>query len=311
MTRAPSSFTLERLLSVFRLGQCRARRRASPSGPPLQHGQETILLYTLAFVAFAVLVYIQFRTWRNFDWAHLWRESRKLGSPPHIYHLFHAVALIYLAYAMRAIRWKIFLRPVRPQAPVEAGRTHTGWFHRPGPAGTPRRTDPPVSDCAPGGFDVFFPAGGLGGGAHLRHRSFHHLLVLAAFFATAPKRLAYHRSFQKAGLIFLALSVGLAIGAIAVSRSGEALANWVERRFAHLASNLGHRVAMRIREFRGGLDTIHDAWSFVMLAVVSMAHVGDDRGRLQGSDPRLSLPRPWKYPRARSSCSWDPAWWAR
>ena len=31
------------------------------------------------------------------------------------------------------------------------------------------------------------------------------LLVLAAFFATAPKRLAYHRSFQEAGLIFLAL----------------------------------------------------------------------------------------------------------
>jgi hypothetical protein len=72
------------------------------------------------------------------------------------------------------------------------------------------------------------------------------------------------------GLSFLALSIGLTITAIVVSRSGEALADWVERRFAHVASNLGHRVALRIREFRGGLHTIHDAWSFVMLAVVSI-----------------------------------------
>ena len=78
--------------------------------------KKRILLYTLAFAAFAVLVYMQFRTWRNFDWATFWRESGNLGRPPHIFHLFHAVALIYVAYFMRALRWKIFLRPVRPQA---------------------------------------------------------------------------------------------------------------------------------------------------------------------------------------------------
>jgi hypothetical protein len=66
------------------------------------------------------------------------------------------------------------------------------------------------------------------------------------------------------------LSAGLTIAAIAVSRGGEALANWVERRFSHIASNLGHRIAMRMREFRGGLDTIHSAWSLVMLITVSV-----------------------------------------
>jgi len=97
------------------------------------------------------------------------------------------------------------------------------------------------------------------------------LLVVASFFAIAPKRLPYNGIFQKAGLTFLALSIGLTIGAVVVSRVGEALANWVEHRFAHVAANLGHRVATRIREFRGGLHTIHDTWSFVMLAVVSVA----------------------------------------
>ena len=137
--------------------------------------KKRILLYTLAFAAFAVLVYMQFRTWRNFDWATFWKESGNLGRPPHIFHLFHAVALIYVAYFMRALRWKIFLRPVRPQASdLEAGGSDADRFHRSGPAGTSWGAHPPLSDCAAGEADVFFAAGSLGGGAHLRHRGVHH-----------------------------------------------------------------------------------------------------------------------------------------
>ena len=98
---------------------------------PFNMDRKRILLYTLAFVAFAVLVYMQFRTWRNFDWDTFWRESGNLGRPPHIFHLFHAVALIYLAYVMRALRWKIFLRPVRPQASAwKLVASYADRFHR-------------------------------------------------------------------------------------------------------------------------------------------------------------------------------------
>lgn len=234
--------------------------------------RKRIFLYALAFAVFAVLVYMQFRTWRHFDWTTFWRESGDLGRPPHIYHLFHSVALIYLAYAMRALRWKIFLRPVRPEAstlglvaPTLIGFTGLALLGRPGELIRPyliarREKLTFSSQLAVWAVERIFDIG-----------AFTILLVLAAFFAIAPKRLSYHRSFQEAGLIFLALSIGLTIGAIVVSRSGDALAGWVERKFAHLASNLGHKIAMRIREFRGGLHTIHDTWSFVMLAVVSIA----------------------------------------
>ena len=233
--------------------------------------RKRILLYALAFVAFAALVYMQFRTWRNFDWTTFWRESGNLGKPPHIYHLFHAVTLIYVAYAMRAVRWKIFLRPVRPKAsswklvaPTIIGFTGLALLGRPGELIRPyliaRREDLTFSSqLAVWAVERIFDIG-----------AFTVLLVVASFFAIAPKRLPYNSVFQKAGLTFLALSIGLTIGAVVVSRVGEALANWVERRFAHVAANLGHRVAMRIREFRGGLDTIHDVWSFAMLAVVSL-----------------------------------------
>ncbi len=234
--------------------------------------RKRIFLYALAFIVFLTLVYMQFRTWRHFDWATFWRESRDLGKPPHIYHLFHAVALIYVAYIIRALRWKIFLRPVRPQAstwnmvsPTLVGFTGLALLGRPGELIRPyliarREKLTFSSQLAVWAVERIFDVA-----------AFTLLLVLAAFLATAPKRLAYHRSFQEAALVFLVLSTGLTIGAIVVSRMGDALANWVERRFAHVASNLGQRVAVRIREFRGGLHTIHDAWSFVMLAVVSVA----------------------------------------
>src|SRR5205823_6591158 len=80
--------------------------------------------------------------------------------------------------------------------------------------------------------------------------AFTFLLLLTVFFARAPRRLADYHSLREAGLVLTALSVGLTLAAIAVARSGEALANWVERRFSHLAANLGHRIALRIREFR-------------------------------------------------------------
>ena len=69
------------------------------------------VVYAVVFLVLAVLVYLQFRTWQNFDWARF-RETR----PQKWNHVLHGIALIYLAYVVRAIRWKIFLRPVRPQA---------------------------------------------------------------------------------------------------------------------------------------------------------------------------------------------------
>ncbi len=64
----------------------------------------------VVFLVLAVLVYLQFRTWRDFDWARLFQYGLNWR------HIFHGVALIYFAYWLRAVRWKIFLRPVRKQA---------------------------------------------------------------------------------------------------------------------------------------------------------------------------------------------------
>jgi glycosyltransferase 2 family protein len=55
-----------------------------------------------------------------------------------------------------------------------------------------------------------------------------------------------------------------------IARFGEAVARWIEVRFSHLAGNFGHRAAQRVREFHGGLDTIHSPLCFLQLSGVSI-----------------------------------------
>ncbi len=221
----------------------------------------------IALAILAGLVYSQFRMWKNFDWDLFLTQTRSVSA----FHILHGIALIYLAYVLRAVRWKLFLRPVRPQAssiglvaPTVIGFTGLAILGRPGELIRPyliakRENLPFSSQLAVWAVERIFDVGG-----------FTFLFVLAAFFATAPKRMQSRGIFEEIAVVLIVIVVGLTGGAFAVHRKGEALASWVERRFAHLASNLGHRIAMRIREFRGGLNTIHDKKSLLMLIGVSV-----------------------------------------
>ncbi len=184
-----------------------------------------------ALVVLAILVYLQFRHWKAFDWATFWSETNHVNPR----HIVHAIALIYVGYLIRAIRWKIFLRPIRPRAtvmelmpPTLIGFTGLALLGRPGEFIRPyliaRRQNLPVSS------------------------------QIAVW--------AVERMFDIG-----AFATGMAI----VSRKGEALALWFERRFAHWSRNLGHRIAQKIREFGAGLDTIHSPFFLLLLVLLSMA----------------------------------------
>jgi len=224
------------------------------------------VVYAVVFLVLVVLVYLQFRTWRNFDWARFWETH-----PKNWFHIAHGVALIYLAYVVRAIRWKIFLKPVRPEAsalslvaPTIIGFTGLALLGRPGELMRPyliaRRHDLSFSSqMAVWAVERIFDIG-----------AFTVLLVTIIFLAKGPRELPFYSSFQKGGLLLAALVVGMVLGAMAVRAKGEGIANWVERRFSHLAANLGHKIAARVREFHSGLDTIHGPASLIALIVLSL-----------------------------------------
>jgi len=224
-------------------------------------------IYALVAAVLAVLIYEQFRTWRNFDWQTFASQTGHL----HWIHIFHAVSLIYLAYVMRAIRWKIFLRPVRPQAssigmiaPTVIGFTGLALLGRPGELIRPfliaRREKLTFSSqlgvwAVERIFDI---------------AAFTVLLVGTVFLAIAPRRLPHPAVFQRVGIAFAALSIGLIVGAFVVHRSGQAIADWMERRFAHLPSKIGQKISLRIRELCEGLNTIHGPASLFWLSAVSV-----------------------------------------
>ena len=73
--------------------------------------KKRILASVVVFLILALLVYLQYRHWRTFDWGTFWSQIHRIKK----IHVLHAIALVYAAYVLRALRWKIFLRPVRPQ----------------------------------------------------------------------------------------------------------------------------------------------------------------------------------------------------
>ena len=81
---------------------------------------------------------------------------------------------------------------------------------------------------------------------------------------------AWYTGLQRSVFGLIALVSGIVVAAVAINRKGEILARWIENQFGHLSANLGHRIALWVREFGEGLNTIHGPLSFLWLTLVSV-----------------------------------------
>src|SRR3954467_7306353 len=70
--------------------------------------RQTLISVVIALVLVA-LIYLQVRTWRHFDCAVFISKTRQADWPM----VALSVVLIYIDYYLRAVRWAIFLRPVK------------------------------------------------------------------------------------------------------------------------------------------------------------------------------------------------------
>jgi glycosyltransferase 2 family protein len=232
--------------------------------------RKRILASAVVFLILAVLVYLQYRHWRTFDWGTFWSQTHRIKKM----HVLHGILFIYAGYILRAVRWKIFLRPVRPKtkitdliSPTLIGFTGLALLGRAGEFIRPyliaRRTDLPFSSqLAVWAVERIFDIG-----------AFAFLIVLAIFLPTALPSIPhpeYYRRLQEAGFALTALVIATGVGAVIIGRKGEAAAHWVEQRFSHLPSNFGHKLGQKVREFGMGLNTIHGPWSMLGLTVVSV-----------------------------------------
>jgi uncharacterized protein (TIRG00374 family) len=232
--------------------------------------KKRILASVVVFLILAVLVYLQYRHWRSFDWGTFWAQIHRIRK----IHVLHAIALVYAAYVLRALRWKIFLRPVRPKvrviqlvAPMMIGFTGLALLGRAGefirPYLVARRTHLTFSSqLAVWAVERVFDVG-----------AFAVLTALAIFLPSALQSIPhpeYYRQFRDAGFVLILGVTVAAAAAVLISRSGETIARWVENRFSHLSSGFGHRLAQKVRDFGAGLNTIHGPWSLLWLTLLSL-----------------------------------------
>src|ERR1035438_10263889 len=226
--------------------------------------------YLIVFLILAGLVYLQFRG-KTLDWDQL------VHLHLHWYHILHGVLYIYFAYFLRAVRWKIFLRPVRKDAsilglvpPTMIGFAALALLGRAGEMIRPyliarRQNLPFASQIAVWTVERIFDVGGF---TVLMVGAIFLPTKLRAFTLAAPYEVSHW--IHLTGYALIALVIGLLTAAMLLAYRGNRIAEWVEARFSHLAENLGHRIALKIREFTAGLNTIHGPFAFLQLSAVSI-----------------------------------------
>lgn len=231
-----------------------------------------LIIFAVVCLVLAALIYLQFRTWKNFDWGVFLAETRTADPS----RLVLALTAIYLVYYLRAVRWKIFLRPVRKTSaarltpPQFIGFTGLALLGRPGEFIRPyliaRRENLPVSSqIAVWMVERIFDTGSVATllAVALLSRRLHTI----PFFQ--ENREVMYRVYHL-GYILIGGVVLVALAAVVVRYQGEALANWIEGHLERLAPRIAHGVAQKVRSFGEGLNTIHDLGSAIQLVGISL-----------------------------------------
>lgn len=222
----------------------------------------------VVMLVLGTLAYLQFRTWRHFDWG-AFRASLAGLDPVRV---LAGLALIYSTYAMRALRWKILLRPVKRVKARELigtmviGFTAVALLGRPGDLVRPylltqrHRELSLASQVAVLAVERMFDMA-----------CFALLLIGDVLFLPIalpdPHLLA---NFRLAGTLLGVAVLGLTLGLYFIWRSGDRVAGAVERRWGGRLPVVAHAVAEKIRTFSEGLHTIHDLTSFAQLMGLSL-----------------------------------------
>ncbi len=207
------------------------------------------------------LVYTQVRTWRHFDW----RTFHAQTSEVNWLMVFSAVLLIYCTYVLRAIRWKIFLRPVckarsrRLIAPTFIGFTGLALLGRAGEFIRPYVIARKENLTVTSQFGVWTVERIFDLGAYT---------LLAAVNIFTAKGLPESTLFI--GFALIAMVVGLSAGAYFMRCKGEAVANWLQGRLHAVAPRFAVHLSAKARAFGQGLNTIHDLASFLQISALSL-----------------------------------------
>ncbi|HVG26664.1 MAG TPA: lysylphosphatidylglycerol synthase transmembrane domain-containing protein [Acidobacteriaceae bacterium] len=210
-----------------------------------------------------------------FDWRSLATELRSVSFPM----VLGAIAVIYLCYWMRAMRWSVLLASLRPASAAEVfpaqviGFTAVGLFGRVADLARPyiiaRQLDTPVAvQLAVYSVERAFDLGAAA-------------LLFSATLAFGARGLPHHEAFTRAGLLSVAATVLVATFAVALRVAGDRVAAFAGRVLRPLSPKMAAFAEARLLDLRSGFQTLATfgefasalALSVIMWAAVAVAYL--------------------------------------
>ena len=227
--------------------------------------RKRILVLGGVLVALCLLIYLQVRAWKNFDWAMFWNRTEHVNW----LYIFYGLALTYIAYVLRAVRWRIFLKPVRQTttarllAPQFVGFSALALLGRAGEMVRPyiiakkeRLTF--TSQVAVWGVERIFDMGSFA------------VMLAASFLSPDLRALRFYRQLREFSIVLIVMILALIVFMFIVRRSGERVADFLHDRVVGFAPKLAHHLREKVRSFSHGLETIQDVSSALQLVGVSL-----------------------------------------
>ena len=208
--------------------------------------KKRILATAIVLAVLCLLIYLQVHTWKKFDWATFWTNTSHVNWE----FVLLSIALTYVTYLVRAMRWRIFLKPLcatttaRLLAPQFIGFTGVALLGRPGEMIRPyliarRENQTFSSQVAVWLVERIFDMSSVAV-----------MFVIAGFVGdslwnTLPNhKLAYEVRWSAA--LFLCGIVVLAMVAVLLRRAGYAVATYLEKRFDGHRHKFAHGLASKI-----------------------------------------------------------------
>jgi uncharacterized protein (TIRG00374 family) len=245
--------------------------------------KKRFLITALVLVVLAGLVYLQVRAWKKFDWHRFWVATHNTNK----FYLVAGVALVYADYILRAMRWKIMLRPVCETktadlvAPTMIGFAGLALLGRPGEFIRPYLIARKVnlnmaSQLAVWTVERIFDMGAFALIMAVNILwSRDTLSRLPGFASSVRRHFLGHEisSFTYFEMFAFALLVGVCfVGLLAfrVRKNPAAASSVFVRLFGRISPKFGHAIGKRVLAFGQGLNTVENMKSFFQLSVLSI-----------------------------------------
>jgi uncharacterized membrane protein YbhN (UPF0104 family) len=225
------------------------------------------VVWAVLLVGVAVVTFL-YRDRIHFDWPTFWQQLKHI----HRGHAMAGILLIYATYWLRAIRWSVFIKPMKDVGiaplvgPQFTGFTAVALFGRLADLSRPYLVARKLgltlsSQMAVYTLERMFDLGAAA-------------LIFSSALAFAPKDMPHHDVFMRAGLGSLAVTVAIALFAVAVRVAGGTVAGFARRVLSPLSKPIAESIAEKIEGFRDGLNGLKGGRELVWVTLISLVMWG-------------------------------------